>query len=131
MQEEALKNEENDFWRRYDALWLDLYVCLLTKEPDASVKTAGSCRTGSMVFIRLVHVLVNASVTSSSLAACCCGSCKKLCAVQGHLEEVDAVATRVDVAARQLDNLRQTSVLEDCFHIWCAPTLCRQPKVYS
>jgi hypothetical protein len=39
--------------------------------------------------------------------------------MQGHLEEVDAVATRVDVAARQLDNLRQTSVLEDCFHIWC------------
>ena len=40
--------------------------------------------------------------------------------MQGHLEEVDAVATRVDVAARQLDSLRQTSVLEDCFHIWCA-----------
>lgn len=38
--------------------------------------------------------------------------------LQGHMEEVDAVATRVDVAARQLDSLRQTSVLEDCFHIW-------------
>lgn len=47
--------------------------------------------------------------------------------MQGHLEEVDAVATRVDVAARQLDSLRQTSVLEDCFHIWCAAYL--QPVV--
>lgn len=25
-QEESLKSEENEFWRRYDALWLDLYV---------------------------------------------------------------------------------------------------------
>ena len=41
------------------------------------------------------------------------------CCLQGHMEEVDAVACRVDVAARQLDSLRQTSVLEDCFHIWC------------
>lgn len=40
------------------------------------------------------------------------------------MEEVDAVATRVDVAARQLDSLRQTSVLEDCFHIWCAHGNC-------
>lgn len=45
------------------------------------------------------------------------------CCMQGHLEEVDAVATRVDVAARQLDSLRQTSVLEDCFHIWYASFL--------
>lgn len=27
VQEESLKAEENEFWRRYDALWLDLYVC--------------------------------------------------------------------------------------------------------
>lgn len=26
VQEQSLKSEENEFWRRYDALWLDLYV---------------------------------------------------------------------------------------------------------
>eukprot|EP00892_Ulva_mutabilis_P009663 jgi/Ulvmu1/7069/UM033_0130.1 len=61
VQEEAMRAEEDDYWRRYDALCLDLH---------------------------------------------------------GHMEEVDAVAAKVDVAARQLDSLRQTSVLEDCFHIW-------------
>lgn len=34
------------------------------------------------------------------------------------VEERDALATKTDVAARHLDALRQTSVLEDCFHIW-------------
>ena len=34
------------------------------------------------------------------------------------MEELDAVSTKTEVAARHLDALRQTSVLEDCFHIW-------------
>ena len=93
VQERALKSEEDEFWRRYDALWIDLYV----RMPKAAIVERGAVGT-----------------SQSTLMRCPC--------LQGHLEEVDTVAARVDVAARQLDSLRQTSVLEDCFHIWCAFT---------
>jgi hypothetical protein len=38
--------------------------------------------------------------------------------VQVQVSELDALNAKTDVAANQLEALRQTSVLEDCFHIW-------------
>lgn len=40
--------------------------------------------------------------------------------LQDQVEELDALAAKTAAAATQLEALRQTSVLEDCFHIWCA-----------
>lgn len=40
--------------------------------------------------------------------------------LQGVSDDRDAVSVKRDVAARHLEGLRHTNVLEEAFHIWCA-----------